>query len=236
MKWFGRRAGRDDARPMRGVPREGARLGEWPAAYAEQVREGYCLNPVAQRAVRLVAETVAQAPLDASDPAMIALVMERTNGQPLIETLAAHLLLHDEAIALIDMLVMPAVQAIVDTPPAAPEPGQCWIVGPSGTGAFAGHAGAIAGWTPNGWRFVAPREGARSFVIAADCEARWRGAEWHLGIAEVREVRIGGVRVVGARQGAIARPTGGNVPDPAVRIAIDTIITVLEAHGLIATA
>lgn len=97
MKWFGRKAGREDARPMQGSPREGARLGEWPAAYAEQVREGYCLNPVAQRAVRLVAETVAQAPLDASDDAMAGLVMERSGGQPLIETLAAHLLLHGNA-------------------------------------------------------------------------------------------------------------------------------------------
>lgn len=97
MKWFGRKAGREDARPMQGSAREGARLGEWPAAYADQVREGYCLNPVAQRAIRLVAETVAQAPVDASDEAMTVLVMERTGGQPLIETLAAHVMLHGNA-------------------------------------------------------------------------------------------------------------------------------------------
>ncbi|PCD01958.1 phage portal protein [Sphingomonas spermidinifaciens] len=98
MKWFGRKAaGRDVARPVMGSPREGARLGEWPAAYAEQVREGYCLNPVAQRAVRLVAEAAAQAPVEASEPALAALVAERTGGQPLMETLAAQLLLHGNA-------------------------------------------------------------------------------------------------------------------------------------------
>jgi len=61
MKWFGRKAGRVAARPflMRGW--QSAPLGEVPRSYEAQVREAYLTNPVAQRAVRLVAEGVGSA-------------------------------------------------------------------------------------------------------------------------------------------------------------------------------
>jgi HK97 family phage portal protein len=74
-----------------------ASLGDWPRSYEQQVREGYLHNAVAQRAVRLVAEGVASAPLTASDPAALALVKATSGGQALIETVAAHLLLHGNA-------------------------------------------------------------------------------------------------------------------------------------------
>ena len=57
MKWFGRKAGRAGARPflLRGWP--GLIAGEpWPRSYEAQLREAYLHNPVAQRAVKLVAE------------------------------------------------------------------------------------------------------------------------------------------------------------------------------------
>lgn len=97
MKWFGRgAAGRGGARP---VLQGGGmmRLGEWAASYPEQVREGYCGNPVAQRAVRLVAEAVASAPIEASDPGLAALIGSRCGGQPLMEALAVQMLLHGNA-------------------------------------------------------------------------------------------------------------------------------------------
>ena len=62
--------------------------------YDAAVRTGYLHNPVAQRAVRLVAEGVGGAPLSASDPALGALVAATSAGQSLLETLAAQLLLH----------------------------------------------------------------------------------------------------------------------------------------------
>ncbi len=74
-------------------------FGEWPRSYEAQVREGYCANPVAQRAVRLVAEGAGGAPLTASDPALTALATARSGGQPLLETLAAQLLLHGNGYA-----------------------------------------------------------------------------------------------------------------------------------------
>ncbi|MBL0924422.1 MAG: phage portal protein [Sphingomonadaceae bacterium] len=71
-----------------------ATLGDWPRSYEQQLRELYLSNAIAQRAVRLVAEGVASVPLTASDDAALALVRATSAGQALIETVAAHLLLH----------------------------------------------------------------------------------------------------------------------------------------------
>ncbi|OYY70133.1 MAG: phage portal protein [Sphingomonadales bacterium 28-55-16] len=72
-------------------------LGEWPRHYEAQMREGYLSNAIAQRAVRLMAEGLASAPLVASDPRALALVKATSAGQALIETVATHLLLHGNA-------------------------------------------------------------------------------------------------------------------------------------------
>jgi len=96
MKLFGKRAGRDLSRPAlsRGVT--GAAAGGWPQSYEAQLREAYLGNPVAQRAVKLVAEAVAGAPVEGT-PAAVALVVARSGGQALMETVASHLLLHGNA-------------------------------------------------------------------------------------------------------------------------------------------
>ena len=62
--------------------------------YTAAVRSAYLDNPVAQRAVRLVAEGVAAAPLLPTLPAVQSLVTVTSAGQSLLETLAAQLLLH----------------------------------------------------------------------------------------------------------------------------------------------
>ncbi|ALE17998.1 FAD/FMN-containing dehydrogenase [Altererythrobacter epoxidivorans] len=59
--------------------------------YAEAVRQGYLANPIAQRAVRIVAEGIAGAPLASGDERLEKLVTATSAGQPLIETLAAQL-------------------------------------------------------------------------------------------------------------------------------------------------
>lgn len=104
MKIFGwKAAGRDDARPAlsrsawRSAGGSWASLGDWPSGYEAQVRDAYRRNPIAQRAVKLVAEGVASAPLTASDPALIDLLAARSGGQALTDTITAHLLLHGNA-------------------------------------------------------------------------------------------------------------------------------------------
>jgi HK97 family phage portal protein len=62
--------------------------------YASSVKRGFLDNPVAQRAVRIVADGVASAPLAHTDPAAMALVRATSAGQSLLETLAASVLLH----------------------------------------------------------------------------------------------------------------------------------------------
>ena len=75
-------------------------------SYEAQVRAAYALNPVAQRAVRMVAEGVGAAPLIASDAAALALISATSGGQALTETAATHLLLHGNAY--IQILTNPA--------------------------------------------------------------------------------------------------------------------------------
>ncbi len=68
-----------------------------PFDSTRSVRSAYLQNPVAQRAVRLVAEGIAGAPLIPADPRLEALVAATSAGQALLETLASHLVLHGNA-------------------------------------------------------------------------------------------------------------------------------------------
>ena len=104
MKFFGRKsAGRGSLRPalLRSWSSGGwsswASGGDIPRSYEDRVREGYVNNPVAQRAVRLVAEGVGSAPISASDPAIVSLLNAKSAGQGLLETVAMQLLLHGNA-------------------------------------------------------------------------------------------------------------------------------------------
>ena len=65
-----------------------------PFDYTSAVRRAYLDNPVAQRAVRLVAEGIGGAPLLPTNAKLARLVNATSAGQSLLETLASHLLLH----------------------------------------------------------------------------------------------------------------------------------------------
>ncbi|MEO1731300.1 MAG: phage portal protein [Pseudomonadota bacterium] len=62
--------------------------------YTSAVRQSFLSNPIVQRAVRIASEGIAQAPLSSSQPGITELVTATSAGQPFLETLAAHLLLH----------------------------------------------------------------------------------------------------------------------------------------------
>ena len=68
--------------------------GQTAYEYSRSVRRAWLENPVAQRAVRLVSEGIAGAPLLPADPRLAALIQATSAGQSLLETLAAQLLLH----------------------------------------------------------------------------------------------------------------------------------------------
>ncbi|SIN59634.1 phage portal protein, HK97 family [Parasphingorhabdus marina DSM 22363] len=71
--------------------------GTAPFSYEASVREAYVENAVAQRAVRIVSEAVADAPLMPLQDKAAALIGQSVAGQPLLETITAHLLLHGNA-------------------------------------------------------------------------------------------------------------------------------------------
>jgi HK97 family phage portal protein len=83
------------------VPPYALALGAQPTRvgfeYRRGVREAFLDNPVAQRAVRIVADGVGAAPLTVSDPRARRLIEAHSAGQSLLETLAAQLVLHGNA-------------------------------------------------------------------------------------------------------------------------------------------
>ena len=146
-------------------------------------------------------------------------------------------LTHNEALALLDLATQPAVGAVgAITPPTAPTIGECWLLGASPSGAWAGHGGAIAGWTAGGWRFVTPREGMAVWAGPEAGVARYVAGGWLAGVVHAAELLIDDVAVVGVQQSAIADPAGGTVTDVQARAAIAAMLAAMRNHGLIAAA
>ena len=144
---------------------------------------------------------------------------------------------HNEALALIDMLIQPTVESVAPAiVPAAPAFGQCWLVGTAPTGDWAGQGGAIAAWTAGGWRFVAALEGMQFWSRADDCIVRRTATAWVKGQVTATTISVAGQQVIGARQAAIVAPVGGTAADAESRSAISAILAALRSHGLIATA
>ncbi len=142
-------------------------------------------------------------------------------------------LFHNEALARVDALLHAAVEGVAAAPPAAPAVGACWIVGAGAAGEWAGQADAIAAWTDGGWRFIAPKPGTRVWNQAQGLWIHWNGAGWSDGSLPASSIRIGGEKVVGARQPAIASPSNGTIIDAEGRAAITQIIVALRTHGMI---
>ncbi|MBB5685815.1 DUF2793 domain-containing protein [Sphingobium boeckii] len=145
-------------------------------------------------------------------------------------------IVHNEALALAEMLIQPCAQSLGENdPPAAPEPGRNWIVGDVPTGVWIGHAHAIAGWSEGGWRFVEPVEGAHFFIAGDGRWARFRDGGWEAGMIDGAVVRIDGIQVVGAQEAPISAPSGGVTIDSEARAAIAALLVAMRTHGLIST-
>ncbi len=144
-------------------------------------------------------------------------------------------LTHNEALALIDMLLYAQVESITLTaPPGGAALAQCWVVAAGATGAWAGHDGQLACLTAGGWRFVMPRAGLSILCAADGCRYTHDGTVWQADPVRPDGLYVGGNRVVAARQGAITDPTGGSVTDTQARAVLGQVLSALRAHGLIA--
>ncbi|HEX8388428.1 MAG TPA: DUF2793 domain-containing protein [Sphingomonas sp.] len=143
--------------------------------------------------------------------------------------------MHNEALAALDLLVQAGVESIgSNAPPADPVAGRAWIIGSDPQGAWAGRAHMVAGWTDAGWRFATPVGGMTAWVAAERLPARFIDGGWRLGDVHATRLLVGGVPVLGSRRAAIAEPEGGAVVDAEARARINMILAAMRDHGLIA--
>ena len=134
------------------------------------------------------------------------------------------------------MLIAAAVEGLpLAAPPPSPAVGNCYIVGASPSGAWAGKAHHLAAYTSGGWRFIAPRDGLNAYVKSNGATAVYRSGAWVFGDLSGSQVSVDGTKVVGARGAAIANPTGGAVLDAEARAVIGLMLAALRQHGLIQT-
>jgi len=122
---------------------------------------------------------------------------------------------HNEALAAIDALLHPCVEAVADLPPASPEDGRCWLIGAGAGGPWSGRAGQLACRTGGGWRYLSPAEGTVLWNRATGRIMRRTAGAWFAGAAPVET------------------PTGGGIVDAEARAAVAAIIVALRSHGLI---
>lgn len=85
----------------------------------------------------------------------------------------------NEALLHLDALVhLAVVERDRNAPPAAPAEGERYLVGAAPTGAFSGHAGAVAWFSGGAWSFHAPNAGWRAFVVAENALLIFDGTVW----------------------------------------------------------
>jgi hypothetical protein len=115
--------------------------------------------------------------------------------------------------ALADMLLHPAVEGESAASPAAAADGDCWLVGASATGLFAGQEGSLACRQADVWTFTPPQDGMRLFDRSSGQFLLFAGG-WR------REV-------------AIAQPAGGTTIDAEARASIVAILHLLQRTGML---
>jgi hypothetical protein len=90
------------------------------------------------------------------------------------------------ALRALDTVLFPyVIDHTLAAPPGSPANGQAYIVAASPTGAWAGHAGAIAVWStdnpsaPTGeWEFYAPETGWIVLSRNGSAQLQWSGSAW----------------------------------------------------------
>ena len=122
----------------------------------------------------------------------------------------------NEALLRTDLALHCTIEGEVAAPPANPLAGQAWLVAAAPTGAFAGHAAAVAGFTANGWRFIAARPGLRIYDKMSLCFRHYTDS-WQRSVVP-------------------ATPTGGTTIDQEARTAFGNLLAKLVSAGILATS
>lgn len=113
----------------------------------------------------------------------------------------------NEAFARIDALLHPVIEGEADTPPVAPQPGECWVVGDPASGGWAGHEEALVSWDGEQWSFCLPVEGMLLYDRSTGARLTFRGG-WQ-------------------RLAQPSPPVGGTVIDEEARAAIASLVDML---------
>ena len=128
----------------------------------------------------------------------------------------------NEGLHLLDAIVSGAVEESARTdPPPSPVIGTSYVIADRASGEWSGHDGALAAFTPGGWRYVAPTDGLTVLEKATGATLRYRNGTWE--------------QVLGTRQPPIANVAGGSIVDVESRATIAAVLDALRAHGLIET-
>ena len=150
------------------------------------------------------------------DPVTFASVTPRLALPLLFAAQAQKELFHNEALTRIDTLLHASVRDHVNDPPVSAEDGDGWLVGPSPTGAWTGHADAIATFQGGAWQFLPPVAGMRVFVRETGQFAIFVD-EWQ-------------------KASSIQEPSGGLNVDSHARAAIGALLLALRAAGILPSA
>lgn len=119
----------------------------------------------------------------------------------------------NEAHALIDLLLHPAIEGETDVPPNDPQEGQCWLVGASPVGEWSRNTAHLAAWISGNWVFAGPQDGMR-ILDRSSKQTIFYSNGWQ-------------------RVSAPAIPTGGQVADSEARDAIGYLIEALRTAGIL---
>ena len=101
------------------------------------------------------------------------------------------------------------------------------------SGSWLGQDGSVACWTGGGWRFAAPRAGLTLRVVDRGHMMYFDGSDWQDAAVRGDGFYVGGERVAGTRQPAIANPVGGSSIDSEARSSLVAILNAMRSHGLI---
>ena len=124
---------------------------------------------------------------------------------------------HNEALRRLDILVQLSVLAFgAETPPALPEEGDLYALGPAPVAEWAGRAGTLAAWIDGAWLFVAPQPGWRAWDRDAGVLRVWDGADWVRPPADLDAVERVGI---------------GTAADPVNRLAVKSAAVLFSHDG-----